>query len=52
MIELLQLPFMQRALWAGIFTGGMAGALGSFTILRQLSFLVMPWGIPRYWELA
>ncbi|QEQ00891.1 MULTISPECIES: metal ABC transporter permease [unclassified Thermosynechococcus] len=38
MIELLQLPFMQRALWAGIFTGGMAGALGSFTILRQLSF--------------
>jgi len=37
-IDLFQLPFMQRALWGGIFTGAMGGALGSFTILRQLSF--------------
>lgn len=37
-IELFQLPFMQRALWGGILTGLMGGMLGSFTILRQLSF--------------
>ncbi len=37
-IELFQLPFMQRALFGGILTGIMGGILGSFTILRQLSF--------------
>ena len=37
-IELFQLPFMQRALLGGILTGLMGGMLGSFTILRQLSF--------------
>jgi zinc/manganese transport system permease protein len=37
-IELFQLPFMQRALVGGILTGLMGGMLGSFTILRQLSF--------------
>ena len=37
-IELFQLPFMQRALSGGILTGLMGGMLGSFTILRQLSF--------------
>ncbi len=37
-IELFQLPFMQRALLNGILTGVMGGLLGSFTILRQLSF--------------
>ncbi len=37
-IELFQLPFMQRALLGGILTGIMGGVLGSFTILRQLSF--------------
>ncbi len=37
-IELFQLPFMQRALLGGILTGLMGGILGSFTILRQLSF--------------
>lgn len=36
--ELLQLPFMQRALLAGLLTGGLGGALGSFAVLRQLSF--------------
>lgn len=36
-IELFQLPFMQRA-FIGILTGIMGGLLGSFTILRQLSF--------------
>ncbi len=36
--ELFQLPFMQRALIGGILTGLMGGMLGSFTILRQLSF--------------
>jgi zinc/manganese transport system permease protein len=38
MIELFQLPFMQRAIVAGILTGLMGGMLGSFTVLRQLSF--------------
>lgn len=37
-IDLFQLPFMQRALLGGILTGLMGGMLGSFTILRQLSF--------------
>jgi zinc transport system permease protein len=37
-IELFQLPFMQRALMGGVLTGLMGGILGSFTILRQLSF--------------
>ncbi|MBD2461451.1 metal ABC transporter permease [Oscillatoria sp. FACHB-1407] len=37
-IELFQLPFMQRAIIGGVLTGLMGGLLGSFTILRQLSF--------------
>jgi zinc/manganese transport system permease protein len=37
-ITLFQLPFMQRALLSGVLTGLMGGMLGSFTILRQLSF--------------
>jgi zinc transport system permease protein len=37
-IELFQFPFMQRALLGGVLTGLMGGMLGSFTILRQLSF--------------
>ena len=37
-IELFQFPFMQRALVGGILTGLMGGLLGSFAILRQLSF--------------
>jgi zinc transport system permease protein len=37
-IGLFQLPFMQRAVMGGILTGLMGGMLGSFTILRQLSF--------------
>lgn len=37
-IELFQLPFMQRALLGGILNGLMGGLLGSFAILRQLSF--------------
>ncbi|MGG6295614.1 metal ABC transporter permease [Leptolyngbya sp. AN02str] len=36
--ELFQLPFMQRALIGGMLTGLMGGLMGSFTILRQLSF--------------
>ncbi|MEO1592929.1 MAG: metal ABC transporter permease [Cyanobacteria bacterium J06632_22] len=36
--ELFQLPFMQRALMGGVLTGMMGGLMGSFTILRQLSF--------------
>ncbi|MGB8701442.1 MAG: metal ABC transporter permease [Thermosynechococcaceae cyanobacterium] len=36
--DLFQLPFMQRALLGGVLTGLMGGMLGSFTILRQLSF--------------
>lgn len=37
-IELFQFPFMQRALMGSILTGLMGGLMGSFTILRQLSF--------------
>lgn len=37
-LELLQLPVMQRAMVGGILTGLMGGMLGSLTILRQLSF--------------
>ena len=37
-IELFQLPFMQRALLGGALSGLTGGLLGSFTILRQLSF--------------
>ncbi len=37
-IELFQFPFMQRALMGGVLTGAMGGLLGSFTILKQLSF--------------
>jgi zinc transport system permease protein len=31
-------PFMQRALLGGVLTGGLGGVLGSFAVLRQLSF--------------
>lgn len=37
-VDLFQLPFMQRAVLSGILTGLAGGMLGSFTILRQLSF--------------
>ena len=38
LVELFQFPFMQRAVIGGVLTGLMGGMLGSFTILRQLSF--------------
>ena len=38
LLELLQFPFMQRALIGGLLTGGLGGLLGSFAVLRQLSF--------------
>lgn len=37
-LELLRLPFMQRALLAGLLSGGLGGLLGSVAVLRQLSF--------------
>jgi len=37
-MELLKLPFMQRALMGGTLTGLVGGLMGSLTILRQLSF--------------
>lgn len=37
-IELMSFPFMQRALLGGILIGVLGGLLGSFAILRQLSF--------------
>jgi zinc transport system permease protein len=37
-VELLQLPFMQRALLGGVLTGVTGGLLGSFVIFRQLAF--------------
>ncbi|MCP9848446.1 metal ABC transporter permease [Cyanobium sp. Morenito 9A2] len=36
--DLLQEPFMQRALLGGLLTGALGGLLGSFAVLRQLSF--------------
>jgi zinc transport system permease protein len=36
--ELMSFPFMQRALLGGILMGILGGLLGSFAILRQLSF--------------
>ncbi|KEF41286.1 MAG: ABC transporter permease [Cyanobium sp. CACIAM 14] len=36
--DLLQLPFMQRALLGGLLSGALGGLLGSFAVLRQLSF--------------
>jgi len=38
LVELLQMPFLQRALLAGLFTGALGGLLGSVAVLRQLSF--------------
>ncbi|CAA9332771.1 Mn-Zn_transporter [uncultured Leptolyngbya sp.] len=38
LVELLQFPFMQRALLGGVLLGLLGGLLGSFAILRQLSF--------------
>ncbi|AUT02491.1 ABC transporter permease [Nostoc sp. CENA543] len=38
LINLLQFPFMQRAIAGAILMGIMGGLLGSFVILRQLSF--------------
>lgn len=38
LIELFQFPFMQRALLGSILSGSLGGLLGSFAILRQLSF--------------
>lgn len=37
-VDLVSFPFMQRALLGGILTGVLGGLLGSFAILRQLSF--------------
>ena len=36
--DLLAQPFMQRALLGGLLTGALGGLLGSFAVLRQLSF--------------
>lgn len=38
LINLLQYPFMQRAIIAGVLMGLLCGFLGSFVALRQLSF--------------
>jgi len=38
LLHLLQFPFMQRAIAAGILMGLLCGLLGSFVALRQLSF--------------
>lgn len=39
MIDLLQMPFMQRALLAGCLVGFLASYFGVFVVQRQLSFL-------------
>lgn len=38
LLDLLQFPFMQRAIVAGVLIGLLCGLLGSFVALRQLSF--------------
>ena len=38
LLELLALPFLQRALLAGLLTGCLGGILGSFAVVLQLSF--------------
>jgi zinc/manganese transport system permease protein len=38
LMDLVQYPFMQRAIAAGILMGFLCGFLGSFVTLRQLSF--------------
>jgi zinc/manganese transport system permease protein len=38
LLELLQYPFMQRAVLVGLLTGALGGLLGSYAVLRQLSF--------------
>ena len=38
LLVLLGLPFMQRALLAGLLSGAVGGLLGSVAVLRQLSF--------------
>jgi zinc/manganese transport system permease protein len=38
LLVVLGQPFMQRALLGGLLTGGLGGLLGSFAVLRQLSF--------------
>jgi zinc/manganese transport system permease protein len=38
LVNLLQFPFMQRALVGAVFMGILGGILGSFATLRQLSF--------------
>lgn len=39
MIDILSLPFMQRALVAGVLVGGLASYYGVFVVQRRLSFL-------------
>lgn len=51
-LELFHYPFMQRALIGGVITGLTGGLLGSFTVIRQLSFLAMPSATPRCSALA
>lgn len=38
MLALIQMPFMQRAILGGAMLGTTGGLLGSFTVLRELSF--------------
>ncbi|NJR68776.1 MAG: metal ABC transporter permease [Synechococcales cyanobacterium CRU_2_2] len=38
LINLIQMPFMQRAILGGLLLGTLGGLVGSFTVLRQLSF--------------
>jgi uncharacterized protein (DUF2062 family) len=40
LLVVLGQPFMQRALLGGLLTGALGGLLGSFAVLRQLSFFV------------
>lgn len=39
MMEAFEMPFMQRALWAGLMVAVLSGYFGAFVVQRSLSFL-------------
>ena len=47
LVNLLQFPFMQRAVIGAVLMGIMGGLLGSFVTLRQLSFFSHAVGMLR-----
>ena len=52
LLEIVGQPFMQRALLGGLLTGALGGLLGSFAVLRQLSFFSDALGHSACWASA